>query len=209
MSGSTILQIVLLVQVFAMGVLAAITARHALAHFRPPQPKPLLEQPRPSNEYLSPALKEHLLHDSQVQFQSAVKHSAVKLQQDLETSAAQINNLVNRLATEIVESEMRRYHTELTRLRDQAGTDMGGIRAEMTKYKAELKAKLAQDMQVEKQQLVRLMDTKLADAVGSFLVETLQHNVDLGSQSAYLVAMLEEHKADFVKEVVDENQASG
>jgi len=41
--------------------------------------------------------------------------------------------------------------------------------------------------------------------VASFLTETLQHNVDLGAQSAYLTAMLEEHKADFAKEVADES----
>jgi hypothetical protein len=53
----------------------------------------------------------------------------------------------------------------------------------------------------EKQKMIELMDTKLADAVGSFLVETLQHNIDLGAQTAYLTAQLEEHKAELVKGV--------
>jgi hypothetical protein len=48
------------------------------------------------------------------------------------------------------------------------------------------------------------MDTKLADAVTSFLMETLQHNVDLGAQSAYLTAMLDEHKDELVKGVKHE-----
>jgi hypothetical protein len=37
--------------------------------------------------------------------------------------------------------------------------------------------------------------------VASFLNETLQHNVDLGGQTEYLLSMLEEHKADFIREV--------
>ena len=61
-------------------------------------------------------------------------------------------------------------------------------------------------MLAEKQRLLQQIDTKLADAVASFLMETLQHNVDLGAQSAYLTAMLEEHKTDFAKELSDESR---
>jgi F0F1-type ATP synthase membrane subunit b/b' len=78
----------------------------------------------------------------------------------------------------------------------------------MEKHKGELKAKMEQEIAAEKQRLVRQIDAKLADAVGSFLLETLRHNVDLGSQKDYLVAMLEEHKADFIKEVGDETPAA-
>ena len=56
----------------------------------------------------------------------------------------------------------------------------------------------------EKQQLIAQIDTKLADAVTSFLVETLGHNVDLGAQSDYLISVLDEHKAEFTKRVTDE-----
>ena len=61
-----------------------------------------------------------------------------------------------------------------------------------------------QELAAEKEQLAKLMDTKLADAVASFLMETLPHNVDLGAQSAYLTSMLEEHKAELVREVAGE-----
>ena len=56
--------------------------------------------------------------------------------------------------------------------------------------------------------MIQQIDTRLAEAVTSFLIETLQHNVDLGAQSAYLTAQLEEHKADFIKEVADETPAT-
>jgi hypothetical protein len=44
----------------------------------------------------------------------------------------------------------------------------------------------------------------LADAVASFLIETMQHNVDLGAQSTYLTTMLEEHKTELTKGIIDE-----
>ena len=74
----------------------------------------------------------------------------------------------------------------------------------MAKHQAELKAKMATEIEAEKQQLIKQTDTKLADAVASFLTETLGRNIDLGNQTEYLVSLLEEHKAEFIKEVGDE-----
>ena len=51
------------------------------------------------------------------------------------------------------------------------------------------------------EQIIGQLDTKIADGIASFLVETLQHNVDLGAQTAYLTAQLEEHKADLIREI--------
>ena len=55
------------------------------------------------------------------------------------------------------------------------------------------------EITAEKEVLIKLANAKLADAVASFLIETLGHNVDLGAQSAYLTEMLEEHKDEILK----------
>jgi hypothetical protein len=78
---------------------------------------------------------------------------------------------------------------------------MGGVSQEVAKHESEVKAKITQELEADKQRLIQQIDTKLADAVGSFLVEALGNNVDLGSQNAYLAQLLEEHKGEFKKEV--------
>ncbi len=80
----------------------------------------------------------------------------------------------------------------------------GELDTVLTERKKKLEAKLDEELTIEKERLLRQIDTKLADAVGSFLVDTLEHNVDLGAQKAYLVSLLEEHKEEFKKEVGDE-----
>jgi uncharacterized protein YjbJ (UPF0337 family) len=130
-----------------------------------------------------------------------LNHSVDLLQHDLESTSEQINGLVKRFAGEIVGDEMERYRSELTKLHKQAETDMGSIKQAISGHQAEIEAKMAQELAAEKQRLISQIDTKLSDAVGSFLIETLQHNVDLGNQSDYLVALLEEHKAEFKQEV--------
>jgi hypothetical protein len=63
---------------------------------------------------------------------------------------------------------------------------------------------MVEEVAAERQALIQQMETKLADGVASFLTETLQHNVDLGAQTAYLTAMLEEHKDELTKGLKDE-----
>jgi F0F1-type ATP synthase membrane subunit b/b' len=203
---NTWLQIFLFIQIFIAGFLAAVAARYAYAHFRPARPAAQTPKSPAADEYVSPAVKEHLRQASQVQFEAVLKRAAHQLQDELQMSSEQINNLVNHLATEIVSGEMERYRQELSRLQDQANTEMSGIKTAVSKHEAEIKAQMAQEIAAEKQRLLKQIDAKLADAVGSFLLETLGHNVDLGSQSSYLVTMLEEHKADFIKGVGDEVQ---
>lgn len=212
MSGDTLFQIFLYLQIFVMGALAAVAARYAYIHFKSSSSSaaPVTPHaPQQQNEPLPPVLKERLLEASQIKFQDVLNNSAIQLQQGLEVTNGHINNLVLRLATEIVSGELERYRNDLDKLHKQAEKNMAGISEEVAKHKAEVEAKITQEIEAEKQRLIKQIDTKLADAMGSFLAEALQHNVDLGSQSAYLVSLLEEHKADFIKEVGSEDKTAG
>ncbi len=89
------------------------------------------------------------------------------------------------------------------------------VKAGLDEQQLQAKAKLDEDIAVERQRLLKeilddrqrltqQIDAKLSDAVASFLLETLGHNVDLGAQTTYLTALLEEHKTDFKRQVSDE-----
>lgn len=188
----------LFLDAFIAGVFIAIASRHAYEHFYP------LKHEMPSSP-LATVVKERLLRDSEVHYQKVLDHSIDSLENDLENNSKQINNLVTRFASVIVEDELNRYRTELSKLHQQAQADMSGIKQAVAGHQVEIEAQVAAELQAEKQALIKQIDIKLGDAVGSFLVEALQHNVDLGSQEAYLLQLLEEHKADFIKEVADDD----
>ncbi len=210
------LQFFLFFNVFLIGVLTTVAARHAYAHFRPAKPE-VKEPPRPATEvvHLPTAVRERLVNNAQVNFNDVVERSARELDDKLNATSIQLNKQLEQVGTEIINDEMKRYRQRLDELRSWTETSMGGAEKQIVRHQAELKAKLderqvqlekrlEEDMAAEKEAMVKRLDTKLADAVASFLVETLQHNVDLGAQSAYLTATLEEHKAELVKGVVNE-----
>jgi len=216
--SNILLQSFLMLNIFIMGILVSVAVRHAYAHFRPQQHEEA-EKPhshvQPQSAHLPPAVKERLLQASQSHFQAVLNRSAAELQQDLKSTAFHLNKQLEKLGTDIISDEMKRYHASLDQLRKQTETTMFSAQAEIAVHQTEIKAKLAkrqaeleaqmvQDIATEKQLLIKNIDTKLADAVASFLTETLQHNVDLGAQTAYLTSVLEEHKAEIIKGVNDE-----
>jgi hypothetical protein len=187
-----------------------LVGRHGYTHIRSRKGKnedeALTQQPQ---SYVLPqALKDQLVLSSQKHFEEVLNQSFEKMHKDLEVTTQHVNNLVIRLASEIVSGELEKYRTEFTHLSQKASADMNGIREELAKHRQELETQLAKEVDAEKQKLLKQIDTKLGDAMASFLLESLQHNVDLGNQSQYLVSMLEEHKADFKKEVGDETQSA-
>lgn len=197
------LQIFLLINVFIIGMLAAIAWRHAYAHFRPHKHEPEQPRPAPNQVHLSAEARAHLQQQAEINFKTALDHTAADFKRDLATTAERLNKLLERMSTEIVGDELERYRHELAVLRKHAEADLGVIRGEVAKHQEELKAQLAKEIAAEKEQLIQQIDTKLADAVAAFLLETLGHDVDLGAQIKYLTAMLEEHKEDFKKELTE------
>lgn len=208
------LQIFLIIIVFLMGILATVAGYHALAHFRPHVEE---KKPHPVDQtvHLPAEVRQKLLETAQGNFQKVLDHSATELEQDLNTTAQKLISQLDKLGVELVTSEMQRYKTSLETLRKQTEETVASgnseiaahqtdIKTNLSARQTELEAKLTEEIATEKQHLLSQIDTKLADAVASFLIETLQHNVDLGSQSAYLTSMLEAHKADFAKGINDE-----
>jgi Skp family chaperone for outer membrane proteins len=209
------LQIFLYVNVFIIGALAAIAIRHAFAHFRP-HPDEKKAHPADSAPHLSPAVREQLLQKAEANFEKVLDSSAGELREELQKTAEKLNGELSKLGNQIVGAEMQRYQASLETLRKQTEAAIGSsngdlaahqadLKSKLTQRQADMEAKLQEDMAAEKQHLLEQIDTKLADAVASFLIETLQHDVDLGAQSSYLVKMLDEHKADFAKGVKDED----
>lgn len=210
---STFLQIFLLINVFIVGGLAMFAAQHAYAHFKPHPHE--AEKPHAPAVSLPPETKQRLLEQAEKNFQAVLNHMADELQKDLGTTSGQLTKQLDKLGHEIVDREMQRYRSDLEVLRKETESMLAAaqstveahqtdLKTKLEQQHSELKSKLAEEMAAEKARLVQQIDTKIADAVTSFLLETMQHNVDLGAQSAYLTTMLEEHKAELTKGIADE-----
>jgi len=208
------LEITLLITFFLIGVVSVTAARHAYAHFKPNEDEDRPHRVTQPPVRLPTEVKERLLEASEVKFQTIINHSSAELEYDLKTTASKLNSRLDKLGSEVVSEEMKRYRMDLEQLRKQTEASIEGAQKDISAHQADLKAKIdarraeleaAMNAEVtaEKETLIKLANAKLADAVASFLIETLGHNVDLGTQTAYLTAMLDEHKDEIIKEITE------
>lgn len=200
------LEFLLIITCVAIGVFSVLAVQHALAHFRPHEhdAEHMQVHVQPQGGHLPPAVREQLLEDAKKYFEKVLRQSALELQQDLQRTATDIKQQVERLGTDAVAKELDNYRAKIAELQQQTEATIGGMHQEITSHQEDLKSKLTEEIAAEKQRMIQQMDTKLADAVTSFLTETLQHDIDLGAQTTYLTKMLEEHKAELTKGVTGE-----
>lgn len=196
------------------------------AHVSKPSPSVALSL----SGHLAPEIKQHLIAESHEHFSASLEKTTGQLEHDLQAVTDKLAVHLDKLGSTVINTEMERYSKQLERLRHQAETAISGAQAGIDKHQANLQAELetqrkkleahmneeiaaekkrmAEQLKVEQQKVIDQIDAKLGDAVASFLTETLQHNVDLGAQNNYLIAMLEEHKDDFKREVGVSDDAS-
>jgi hypothetical protein len=200
----TFFTLFLIINAFIVGGLLTLAIQHAYAHFRPHKEEKKAATVDHS-AHLPPAIREQLLANAQKKYQTMLDQSALDLQKDLGSTAHVLTTQLHKIGGKIVNDELDQYKNALRDMHVQADDAINGGRKDIEAYQAEMKTKLSDEVVAEKARLIAQIDTKLSDAVVSFLIETLQHDVDLGAQSAYLTKTLEQHKEEFKKGVSDEN----
>lgn len=219
------LQLFITVNVFILGAIVALAIEHLWLHFHP---RDFNVDPHDPNGgvHLPMAVKERLLRVAENDYEEVLNKSVSDFKGDLRGTASKINDQLTQISGDILGEEMDRYKATLNELRTKAEQTRGQAQTDIERHQAELEAlimerqkmleqkfmerRTAMEQQLEsdiietKKAYVERIDAKLADAVTSFLSNTLQYNADLGSQQSYLISELEKHKNELIKEVSDE-----
>ncbi|MEO5499741.1 MAG: hypothetical protein ABIR46_04540 [Candidatus Saccharimonadales bacterium] len=206
-----ILQAFLLLNVFLIGVASVIAFRHAYAHFWPHKHDAEHKVQQPVMK-IPPAVREQMLAEAQTRYRKILDDAAGQLQLDLSKTTVVLNKELSTLGAEIINDEMKRYRESLNQLQMHTEDAIASTRDELSKHNQDLQktmaeqqhaalARMNEEVAAEKSRLLSQIDTKLADAAASFLIETMGHDVDLGAQTPYLTKMIEQHKDDFKNEV--------
>jgi Skp family chaperone for outer membrane proteins len=218
MVGMTFLQIFLLANAFILGAVVTLAIQYGLAHRS--NKKTATRQVAQANP-VPAAVRERIAKQAEANFQGIVNRSSLQLQRDLGSTGAQLNKLLEKFGSDVLDDEMRLFRTNVADIRahtqeslaeaqDQIGTQQTAILkslsqrqadldARLSAKQAELEAELDQSLAAEKAALTQRLHDNLNDAVLAFLLETLGHEVDLGAQADYLIATLEANKADLLQ----------
>lgn len=196
------LQIFLYLDVFLIGVASTLAIRHFRAHVESKKPS----VPRSSNPAinLSQEMKDKLIAQASDKFSHILNRSAEQLDHELNATAERINSTVKKLAANVITKELEGFQAIFKEYQQKAAQELEETKTKTEQYEAELKVKVEQEAEAERQRMLDIIDTKMADVVMSFLLESLGHEIDLGSQNDYLLKQLDTHKDELKKAVSSE-----
>lgn len=204
-----LLALFLALNAFLLGVFVTWAIRHWHRHLRPST----LSSVPPASQIQFPAeLRNQLVERAKQRLEESLDNSSHQFGGDLDKTSARLNALLEKFGSDIINDEMNLFQSRLKEIREETATAFHGAQSQVKAHeqeletainarRVELEAQLNQTMLAEQQRLVSQLDTKLSDAVTSFLLEALGKEVDLGAQTPYLVSLLDAHKDELKKEV--------
>lgn len=136
------------------------------------------------------------------QLTTAAHEAAERLQKSLNNGIDQVAaNINDSLATNLT-AEFEKYTVTLSGLRDETIRQFGKIQDELNTRRTELMEHVDKQVAEEHARRLEAFNTRLGEVVTSYIAESLGNNVDLGAQSGYILKVLEEHKEDIKRDVL-------
>jgi len=120
----------------------------------------------------------------------------------LDATMTELNTKAKDMITQTLSKEFEAYHNSLAKVRTQTLKEFTDIKKASDEQKKNLQDEF--EAKVTAQEALRLdqFNQRLDDIVSSYIVESLEHNVDLGAQMKYIIASLESRKEDIKKDVL-------
>jgi uncharacterized protein YbjQ (UPF0145 family) len=150
---------------------------------------------------LRPDELERLHHSTEDVFTKAVNESAQTFHTDLKATSQQLNRLIVRLTTDVVERELQDYRDGLAAAREEAVGSLRNMQNMVEQTQKDLEADVNAQLEKRQQHLIEQLDKRLGETVAAYIVESLGQGADLGAQRAFLLESLERHKEDLKREI--------
>lgn len=122
----------------------------------------------------------------------------------LSQTASQLNLKLSSLIANVIDREMGGYHEQLEQAREHALKNLETLQKTGEQQQQKQQAAMKAEVEAEKTRLVNKLDQKLSDVMTSYLIESLGKEIDLGSQSKYLLATLDKNKQQLKKDILGE-----
>lgn len=184
LGGTLWLQIIILINVFLVGVVGTVAIMHYRAHLHPEEPA----SKKKSLPMLPLDVRQRLIEEAEDGYEKVLKKSTASFESDLESTASGLSAQLAKVGSTIVDDEMSRYKSELANMRDETTKKIGTSSAEIETHQAALRTRLA-----EKQ---TAMDTKLAEHQAEIEQKLAARSAELEQEFTELQARYSKQQAE-------------
>lgn len=136
------------------------------------------------------------------ELEQAVSTAAQQLEASVNRGVQQLSAHVNEAAATSISQEFEKYQANLRALNNQTVQEFANIQHDLDEQRTQLQQQLITEINQERERRLAHFNDRINDVVASYLAEALGNRVDLGSQTAYILASLDQHKDDIKKDIL-------
>lgn len=127
-----------------------------------------------------------------------------KMRQDLDVAATSLTQAISSTTEQMLQDETAVYRSLLTDARTQMMEKLESVHEAMEAQRQKAAQEVRDEIRAEKADLMKKFDTKLAEVLSAYLVESLGQNVDLGAQTKYIFSRLNENKTQLKEDILND-----
>lgn len=145
--------------------------------------------------------REELRNRGRLHFEKIIGENAMFLQQDLRLTTSQLNEFMKSEITKKLQDAFAKYEQSIDDAKQMATESITKTNQAIEEQRRLLKGQLEQEVQLERQRILKNFSDQMADVVNHYLLEAIGDQIDLTDQLEYIVAELETNKQAILADI--------
>jgi hypothetical protein len=145
--------------------------------------------------------REELRNRGRLHFEKIIGENAMFLQQDLQLTTSQLNEYMKSEITQKLQEEFAKYEQSITDAKQLALDSINKTQEAIEEQRQVMGAQLLQQIDAEKQRLVKRFEENMADIVNHYVLTAIGDQIDLNDQLEFILSDLEANKEAMIKDL--------
>lgn len=145
--------------------------------------------------------REELRNRGRLHFEKIIGENAMFLQQDLRLTTSQLNEYMKSEITQKLQEEFTKYEQSITDAKTLALESITKTQEAIEQQRQMMGAQLLQEIENEKQRLVKRFEDNMADIVNHYVLLAIGDQIDLNDQLEFILADLDANKEAIMQDL--------
>lgn len=145
--------------------------------------------------------REELRNRGRLHFEKIIGENAMFLQQDLQLTTSQLNEYMKTEITRKLQEEFAKYEQSITDAKQLALESISKTQEAIEQQRAMMGQQLIQEIEAEKQRLVKRFEENMADIVNHYVLTAIGDQIDLNDQLEFILSDIEANKEAIIQDL--------
>lgn len=145
--------------------------------------------------------REELRNRGRLHFEKILGENAMFLQQDLRLTTSQLNDYMKEEITRELKEAFANYESAISDAKQLAVESIDKTKTAIDEQRKAMSDQLEKEIAEEKARRIQLFDTRMAEIVNRYVLDSIGAQIDLSDQLEYIIGELEQNKQAIIEDV--------